>query len=199
MIKHYDGFKVEKKAGYKTLPIGGYVAKILGAETVSYSWGDVLVISFDITEGEYKDYFANKYRSDTRDGKKWKGTFRINIPREDSPYVASEKADFNNMIWAVEASNPGYHFDWDEAKFKNKAVGVIIREKEYYFNGNFGITTECGQFTSVEEIRKGTYPSMPLKKLSKKERERMEAEQGIAKEQSSGLQVLDESDGDLPF
>jgi hypothetical protein len=54
-------------------------------------------------------------------------------------------------------------------------------------------------FTTVENIRQGTYPSMSLKPLSKKDREKMEAEQGAAKAQSSGLQVLDESDGDLPF
>lgn len=199
MINHYNGFKAEKTAGNEPLPAGGYVAKILGAEVKSYSWGDVLNISFDITEGDYKNFFTDKYRSDTRDDKKWKGIFRINIPREDSPYAASEKAAFNNMIWALETSNPGYRFDWDETKFKGKAVGVIFRDKEYYFNGKFGTTTECGQFTSLEEVRNGTFAPLPLKKLSKKDREKMEAEQGIVKEQSSGLQALDDSDGDLPF
>lgn len=197
MINHFNGFKAER--ANEPLPVGGYVAKIMAAEIKNYSWGDVLVISFDIAEGEYKDFFAKKYRADTRDDKKWKGTFRINIPSENSQYAESEKRNFNNMIWAIEESNPGYHFDWDEAKFKGKAVGAIIREKEYYFNGKFGTTTECGKFTSVDEIRNGTFRPLELKPLSKKDKAQMEADQGVAPAETSGFPQIDEADGELPF
>lgn len=200
MIKHYNGFKAEKTGGSnEPLPVGGYVAKILGAEIKDYSWGQVLVLSYDIAEGAYKDFFANKYRSDTRDDKKWKGTYRINVPREDSQYAETEKRDFNNMIWAFEESNSGFRFDWDESKFKGKAVGVIIREKEYYINGKFGVTTECGKMTSVDDIRNNTFAPMKLKKLSRRDKERMEAEQGTAQTENNGFTSLDDTDGELPF
>lgn len=199
MINHYNGFKAEKTAGNEPLPAGGYVAKILGAEVKSYSWGDVLNISFDITEGEHKNFFTDRYRADTRDDKKWKGIFRINIPRENSQYAESEKRDFNNMIWAIEESNPGYHFDWDETKFKGKAVGVIYREKEYYFNEKFGVTTECGKFTSVDEIRNGTFKPLKRKPLSKKDKAKMDADQGVVPAETSGFASLDDQDGELPF
>ena len=199
MINHFTGFKAERANENEPLPVGGYIAKILAAEVKDYSWGSVLVISFDIAEGEHKDFYTKKYRADTRDDKKWKGTFRINIPRENSQYAESEKRDFNNMIWAIEESNPGYHFDWDETKFKGKAVGVIYREKEYYFNEKFGVTTECGKFTSVDEIRNGTFKPLKRKPLSKKDKAKMDADQGEVPAETSGFASLDDQDGELPF
>ena len=56
-MKAFGGFKPEKSASRDQLPVGGYIAKILNAEEVTYDWGSVLLISFDITEGDYKDFF----------------------------------------------------------------------------------------------------------------------------------------------
>ena len=58
-MKPFNGFEAKKAAGARELlPAGGYVAKILNAEEVSYDWGNVLLISFDIIEGPFKDFFA---------------------------------------------------------------------------------------------------------------------------------------------
>lgn len=57
---------------FKALPSGGYVCRIMGVEeTKSQRNNDMLKISLDIFEGEYKGYYADKYRSDTRMDKKW--------------------------------------------------------------------------------------------------------------------------------
>ena len=85
MINHYNGFKAEKTAGNEPLPAGGYVAKILGAEVKSYSWGDVLNISFDITEGEHTNHFTDRYRSDTRDDKSGRVSSESTSPVRTAP------------------------------------------------------------------------------------------------------------------
>lgn len=48
-MKQFSGFEAKKSAGARELlPAGGYVAKILNAEEVSYDWGNVLLISLSL-------------------------------------------------------------------------------------------------------------------------------------------------------
>ena len=91
------------------LPAGGYVAKILDAEEKEYSWGSVLVISFDILEGEFKDFFKQNYKANTREDKKWKGVYRLTVPQESNQWYDSQKRTFGNAIACIEESNNGYH------------------------------------------------------------------------------------------
>lgn len=170
-MKKFTGFEAKKSGGAREiLPAGGYVAKILNAEEVSYDWGNVLLISFDILEGDYKDFFATDYKGQDREDKKWRGTYRLRIPNDDgSEQDGWTKRTFGNSIWSIEASNPGYHWDWDETKFKGKIVGVLFRNKEWEMNGNTGWTTECCSLTSVDDIRQGKFrqpKDKPLKATS---------------------------------
>ncbi|MFR8011236.1 MAG: hypothetical protein ACLU8W_05690 [Clostridia bacterium] len=57
-MRPFNGAKAERRAQREILPAGGYVAKILDAKEVEYSWGTVLLVSFDIAEGEHKDFSA---------------------------------------------------------------------------------------------------------------------------------------------
>ena len=50
-MKAFSGFAPEKSSSREQLPVGGYIAKILNAEEVTYDWGSVLLISFDIEIG----------------------------------------------------------------------------------------------------------------------------------------------------
>lgn len=168
-MKAFAGFKAEAPVRREHLPAGGYIAKIMDAKEISYEWGNVLLISFDIAEGEYKNFFANDYRNQQQEDKKWRGTFRIRIPKDDgSEQDGWSKKSFNNAMWAVESSNSEYHWDWNEAGLKGKMVGVLYRNKEWEMNGNTGWFTECCAFTDIEEIRKGSF-KMPKDKPLKKE------------------------------
>ena len=170
------------------------MADIKAAEEVRYDWGSVVVISFDISEGQYKEFFAKDYRANTNDDKKWRGTYRLNIPKDDgSEKDGWTKKTFNNAIWSLEASNPGYHFDWDEKKFKGKKVGVLFRNKEWEMNGNTGWTTECCAFTSVEDIRSGNFTIPKDKPLANKS-----ASASAAPAFGAFTPVADD-EGDLPF
>ena len=167
-MKKFD-VEIKRNSGSgEPLPAGGYVAKIMNAEVKEYSWGEVLVISFDIAEGEYKDFFATQYRENTNEDKKWKGNFRINVPQEGNQYFESEKKRFGNAIACIEESNNGYHWDWDEAKLKGKLVGVLFRNFEWEVNGNTGWSTECCTFTTVDDIRNNKFKMPKDKPLKNK-------------------------------
>ena len=126
-MKAYEGFEAKKSvSATEALPAGGYVAKILKAEVAEYSWGDVLIISFDIAEGDYKGHFRKRWDADASSdyGQKWKGNFRLNIPSDKSRYPDYDKRAFNNAIWAIQASNPKYKWNWQEETLKGKMIGV---------------------------------------------------------------------------
>ncbi len=189
-------FDVEiKKAAQASepLPAGGYVARILNAKVEPYSWGEVLVISFDISEGVHKDFFARQFRESQYEDKKWKGNFRLTVPQPGHEYEASQKRTFGNAIWAVEDSNSGYHWDWNEAGLKGKTVGVLFRDKEWEFDGRNGMTTECCGFISAEDVRKGNFKT-PKPKLLKKPAAAQSSDSGF---DLSNFEEI--KDDDLPF
>lgn len=157
MIPKYNGSKSEKSTSFAPIPAGGYVAKIMGARIENYSWGSVLIIAFDIYEGEYTGFFQQRFDKDTSTDKKWKGTFRITIPDESSEYFSSQKRSFNNLIYALEASNGNYTFDWNENGLKGLTLGVLFRNKEWEYKGKTGWTTECCSVTDADEIRQGDF------------------------------------------
>lgn len=187
-MRQFSDFKAQRTATREILPAGGYVAKIMDAKEIKYDWGEVILISFDISEGANKDFFATDYRNQTMEDRKWRGTYRLNIPKDDgSEKDGWTKRTFGNAIWALEDSNPGYHFDWDETKFKGKSVGVLFRNREWEMNGNTGWTTECCALTSVSDIRDNKFKMPKDKPLA-------------SKPQTYGMtEVAEEDIDDLPF
>ena len=151
----------------KKLPAGGYEIGILGAEEKTYDWGSVLEVKFDICEGEYKNFYTNQYKTSTVEDKKYKGVYRINVPKDDDSDMDEwTKRKFKRDIEAIEASNSGFHWDWDEKKLKGKKVGAIFFEKEYEYNGTRGFFTACHSFKSVNDITSGNFV-IPKPKLLK--------------------------------
>lgn len=190
-MKQFSGYEAKKAATKENLPVGGYVAKILAAEEVTYSWGSVLLISFDIAEGQYKDFFANDYKNQDREDKKWRGTYRLRVPNDDgSEQDGWSKKSFNNAMYCIEDGNPGYHWNWNETTLKGKSVGVLFRNKEWEKDGKTGWFTECCALACVGDIRDGNF-KMPKDKPLK-----------VATASNSGTfyEVGGSiSNGDLPF
>lgn len=170
-MKAFNGYKAKKQGGAREiLPAGGYVAKILNAEEKRYDWGDVLLISFDISEGERTGFFNKDYQENANEDKKWRGTYRLPIPKDDG----SERDDwtkntFGGAMWAIEESNLGYAWSWDEKTLKGKTVGVLFRNKEWEMNGNTGWTTECCKLESADDIRNGKFRMPKDKPLKNKQ------------------------------
>lgn len=192
-MKPYNGYTPERKSAREILPAGGYVAKIMDVKELPYEWGSVLAISFDIAEGDMRDFFAADYRSNTAEDKKWRGVYRLTVPKDDgSEKDGWTKNTFNGAMWAIEDSNPGYHWNWDETTLKGKTVGVIFRNKEWEMNGNTGWTTECGMLESANNIREGKYKPLKDKPLKNKPAENNTPTFDYAA-------AMAQTDGDLPF
>lgn len=199
-MRAYNGFEAKRSVGAsEPLPAGGYVAKIMSAKVEEYSWGEVLVISFDIAEGEHKDFFAKQYRENTREDKKWKGNFRLNVPDERNQWFESQKRTFGNAIACVEESNRGYKWDWNEANLKGKMVGVLFRNFEWEMeDGRTGWSTECCTFVSVDEIRNNDFKMPKDRNLKKKANNNGYTPVNYAP--TGGVFAeLDDSMDDLPF
>ena len=194
MIKQYNGFKAERTSGREPLPAGGYVARILNAEVKTTQSGkDMLVLSFDITEGEHAGFFKTDYNANTNEDKKWRGVYRLFLPTDDgSERDGWSKRSFNEFIAVIEESNPGYHFDWNEVTLKGKQVGVLFREKEWEKDDRHGWTTECCSMITPEEIREGKF-RMPKPKALKKDTKTTTATA------TSATFDYTTDDGELPF
>lgn len=188
-MKQYD-VKAERSggSGREMLPAGGYVCQIISAKVESGEWGDTLIIAHDVCEGDYAGIFKRDYDNNDREDKKWRGTFRQRLPRDDgSEQDAWKKRSLGNTIWAIEQSNPGFTWDWDEKKLKNKKIGLIYRNKQWEMNGNSGWTTEAGKAESVDNIREGKFRPLKDKPLPE------------GKAVSAPVFTEEEDDGDLPF
>lgn len=158
-IDDWDNVKAASAGEFEKLPAGGYEAKIIGAKVVdNENGGQRLEIAVDITAGEYKDYFKNQFESSTYDDKKWKGVARFFLPINDG----SKKDNFKKRLikavqQALEQSNASYRWDWDENKLKGLKVGIMVRDKEYDFNGSHGFAPEIFEFVDIKLIKEGKF------------------------------------------
>ena len=143
-MKAFNGYEPKRSYVREQLPAGGYVVKIMDVKLVHNDWGDILLLSFDVEEGDKKGFFRDDYRGQTYEDKKWRGTYRLRIPADDgSDKDAWAKNAFNNAMFAFEDSNKGFRFDWDENKLKGLLVGALFRNEEWEMNGRTGWTTKC--------------------------------------------------------
>lgn len=180
------------------LPVGNYILEIKDAEEVTFNnGGSALKVSFDIADGDHKGFYTNDYRNQTGEDKRWKGTLLLYVPKEDGSKEDGWTANsFKGNIEAIEESNPGYHWDWNEQGLKGKKVGGIFFEKEWEFNGRTGMTTACKRFATVEQVKSGTIKTPEPKMLAGKS---APLNVPINEEDFEGFEELDTDDADPPF
>ena len=160
MIKRFGDYEQTKAYGsFEQLPKGGYVMQIKGVETRTNQRGEYLFISADIYEGDYMQFFTREYKNQQSEDKKWHCNYLLNIPTDDgSEQDGWTKRRFKTFTEALEDSNEGYHFDWDEQKFKGMLIGGLFNEREYESQkGDIRRATNWAGVTSVENIRIGDY------------------------------------------
>lgn len=156
MIKQFNGYdEAKKKAQYTgsvKLPAGAYVCKILGTKLTD----NMLKVQFDVAEGEHKDFFQKLYKESTDEDKKYKGMFTIWVPTDDgSEKDAKTKTNFARWTNALEESNAGYVWDWDETKWKDKMIGILYGEVGKVIDGKSVTFNEVRFPASVESVRSG--------------------------------------------
>lgn len=144
---------------------GGYVLRIIAVKVEETQHGARLAFQFDIAEGEQKGFFKKLYEAtpDDWESKKWKGSYRINIPQnkgDDAKYRKSV-GFFKSQLEAFERSNNGLRInaesDWDEQILKGRTVGAVFNEKEWEWNGKTGVFTQCKRLVPADDIREGRF------------------------------------------
>lgn len=193
-MKPFAGYKAEQPSNSTMLPAGCYVAKIKGAKVEGNEPDQQLKIMVDITEGEYAGFYTKQYeglknRTDMQYQPKYKGVLSIQIPNEantNRQHAEWDVRTFNNTMWVIETSNPGYHWGWDENSLKGLTVGINVREGK--FNGN--PFTKIGRFEVADDVRNG------LCKVMKPMQDR--GDSAPATDAQTGFTVV-EADDDIPF
>ena len=193
-MKPFSGYEPKKQASREPIPAGGYVVKVLNAEEISYTWGNVIEISFDVIEGEKKGFFREDYKNNTNEDRKWRGKYRLNEPKEDGTEQDGwTKNTFNGTMFAFEDSNPGYHWNWDETTLKGLTIGALFRNREWEMNGRTGWTTECCALIPSEDVRSESFKLPKDRPLSKKKAEAKTIQQSISFEE------IEDGEDDMPF
>lgn len=155
-MKEFSGYKeaatAAKNTGAKKLPKGAYAAKILGVKLEEEKY--LLTVQFDLTDGEFKDWFQKQFEANTDENKKYKGTVKIWLPKEDGTEKDQwTKNTFARWTNALEESNSGYHWDWDEKKWKGKKIGLVFGETGTIISGKKVVYTEVHYPVAVGEIK----------------------------------------------
>ena len=156
-FKDYD--KTKSYGDFEQLPKGGYLLKILGiTEKQNRNGGKYFEISADIDDGEYFGFFRRDYNNQSGEDKKWRCRLFLNIPNDDgSEQDTYRKRSFKTFTEALEDSNPGYAWDWNETRWKGMLIGGLFNSREWEFNGKTGWSTRWKSVCSIEKIKTGTY------------------------------------------
>lgn len=172
-INNYD--KVQASGEFERLAPGGYVIKIQGVADDAAK--EYLRVVFDIAEGPEKGRYANEDAEHE---------FRHSFIRS---YKEKALGMFKAFTNALEASNPGYKWDWNEKALAGKVLGLVIGYEEYEANdGNIKERMRIASCTSADRIRQGNFKVPELKKLATSSKPAAPV---------SGFSPL--SDEDLPF
>lgn len=167
MKRPNDWENVREMTDRKRLPLGAYVCRVKQAAVQNTDYGEQLCLVFDIIEGEYSGYYAEEFRANTREDKKWKGVLRYWLPSEDgSERDGWTKSALKGMVTAFESSNPGFSFNWDEKTLAGKIIGILYRNEEWEYQGKTGWSPRPFRAMSVDKVRSGdfTFPKdKPLK------------------------------------
>lgn len=194
-MKPFADYETIQAAGeFEKLPKGAYEVKIEQAKVTTYTGRDggtfeKLEIAFDIDKGEYAGYYRRNLESQQQEDKKWKGVLRIYVPKDDgSEKDQWTKRKFKAIIQAIEDSNPGYHWDWNESGLKGKIVGCVFQWKEWAMNGKSGWFANPYNFIDVAKVRSGEFKLPDDKPLPKDQ-----------KPFDLNISAEDDSEEDLPF
>lgn len=163
----YESAQVKTGSVFDPLPKGAYVMKVIGAkeEQNKNGNGSHIKIAFDIAEGQYQDFYKKQFDANASEDKKWPydGIYNLAAPDDDSPQWMQDA--FKTFVSALEDSNDGYHWDWDETKWKSLVIGGLFRNEQSESDGNIYDHTRPYWFRSADAVRNGKFGRLPKDKL----------------------------------
>jgi hypothetical protein len=157
MKKIPDGDKVPAvTGGGEQLPAGVYQVGIVSASAgVTQTGKEKLVLALEVTEGDYQGIFSRKYKTKKQynENAQWPCLFH-------QVTEAESLGRYKGLIMAIEASNPGYHWDFDETTLKGKVCGCIFREEEFIGQNDGKVHTNTKPYAIIplDEIATATVP-----------------------------------------
>lgn len=167
-LPSYD--KTKRRKSFEQLPKGAYVVKILKGEEVQNknNNGSHLLITFDIAEGEYRDFYKNQYEQSTNENKKYSpdAYFRLTVPADNSPTYVWDS--WNSFFADLEDSNNGYVFAGNPADLRGKIIGGKFHNEQSEYNGNVYDHTRLRWTCVADDVRNGKPGKMPNDKLIEK-------------------------------
>ncbi len=163
----FETAQIRTGSVFDPLPKNAYVMKVIGVkeEPNKSGSGSHIKIAFDIAEGEYKDFYKKQFDANASEDKKWPydGIYNLAAPDDDSPQWMWDS--FKTFVSALEDSNNGYHWDWDESKWKDLIIGGLFRNEQSESGGNIYDHTRPYWFRSADTVRSGKYGRLPKDKL----------------------------------
>lgn len=186
------------------LPAGAYEVKLIRAEERKFRNGEACCLLFDISEGEYKGYYRQKFEADKKSHEnnpdkfqeaKYKGVYMLFYPNGGQYDETAEKR-YKTAFETIKSSNPKLKVDfskeWDGKVLKDCKVGMIFQDKEWEINGNTGFTAQPYGLITLEKLENGDFKLPDPKYLN-----------GSAPAQqvqsSNDFTEFDSDDDDLPF
>lgn len=184
-----------RRASFIQLPKAAYVVRILSAKIAQTKQGNSqLVLAFDISEGEYKDFYKGVYDKNSSEDKKWPndGIFRLTIPYDGCPdYIST---NWDSFFADLEDSNSGFVFSGDEKTLKGKLIGAKMHIEQSEFNGNVYDHTRMKWTCVAEDVRQGKAGKLPNDKLISRNSGNAAAANAYATAFTSA-----DSDDEIPF
>lgn len=175
IIENYD--LINEAGELKKLPAGPQICRIV--EVLDVPDKEYLDVYFDIADGEFKGYFKTLQDNTGK-----------NYGRITRSYKSSALPFFKAFITAVEKSNPGYKWDWNERGLSGRLCVVNFRDEEYLSDGQIKVMAKADEIRSIPALRAGEILVKPLKKLEI-------VQQPV--EESRNLDKIEIPDDELPF
>lgn len=162
-IEIYDENKV-------TLVPGGYICICKGAKVIEgtkpHSDGNVyssIKLALDIYEGDLKNYYTNRFADDKAKDPNalWKGSMFVNIPEDNyqSELNREYKKKFKLFINAIQLSNEGFIWNWQEKELIDRLFGGIFGYKSFQdqISGETRKYVQCKYAVSTTRIKSGNF------------------------------------------
>jgi hypothetical protein len=146
----YDSTQEATGGSFDNPPAGGTILSIVKAEEVAVKNGEhagepMLALELDIALGPYTNFYR---KLSDKLGK----SMYLRHNR-----VLSQVNYFKGDIKAIEKSNPGFTFNFDEKTLIHKLVGGALREEEYIHGATQEIRSslKIAFLCSIEDVKKG--------------------------------------------
>lgn len=184
----YD--EVQAGGDFTPIELGGHKLVIKKLEECKASNGNsYLKVSFDTAQDDKQpNYYAEQYKNDTRDNKKWGGVATI-FPTDREGKTSKT---FKQFCTSIERSNNS-KIQWGagfEASIVGKVIGGIFGEEEYLNSMNEVKTArKLFWWRSTEGIANATVP----------EKRVLEQDTGNMVDKDGFMKIPDSIDEELPF